>query len=281
VTLFSLAGTTSGRLHDDARGEHYRVDIAIPEGPPPAAGWPALYLLDAGGCFGTCVEALRRMGRRPDATGVSPMAIVGVSPASLPGGPGTPPQRQRDFTSDRLVEGGHSGSGDIPGTAGGAPGFLDFLEHVVKPHAGGVAPLDPARDTLFGHSLAGYFTLWALCNRPGAFRNHAAISPSIWWDRDGLFASLASLRGAAGAALLLVGEWEDGLSPWQAASAGAAQMAARRAARRMVGNVEDFGAALAARLGPSRVSAAVLPNEDHASIVSAAIPRALRLASSS
>lgn len=37
--------------------------------------------------------------------------------------------------------------------------------------------------TLFGSSLGGLFTLYALLERPEAFNAYIAVSPAIWWDR--------------------------------------------------------------------------------------------------
>jgi uncharacterized protein len=41
--------------------------------------------------------------------------------------------------------------------------------------------------TLYGHSLAGYYTLWCFLTNSCAFQSHVAISPSIWWNGKELF----------------------------------------------------------------------------------------------
>lgn len=266
---FRLSDTQSHLVPGHVPGEAYRVDLAIPAGPAPSEGWPAIYLLDASGCFATCVEALRRMSRRPDATGVGPAVVVGLSP---PDGGYDVPRRQRDFTTPR------PDAPDDGGATGGAPAFLDFIIQTVKPFVAARAALAPDRGTLFGHSLAGYFALWVLGHRPDAFRNYAAVSPSVWWDKAGLFAAASQLDGGDRRALVAVGAWEDTLPPWQRAAPGSAEVAARRGARGMVENARAMSDRLAAALGPERVTFTLLADEDHASIVSAAIPRALRLA---
>lgn len=267
---FTLPGTESLCLRRGGNGNAYRIDIALPRGEPSEAGWPSIWLLDGGGCFATCVEALRRMSRRTDATGVAPLVVVAVSAA---GGGYDVAQRQRDFTTARTG----AATGDA-GT-GGAEAFLDFLTGDVARAAAGRAPLDPERRTLFGHSLAGYFALWVLCHRSAAFRNYAAISPSIWWDRDGLLDAVEGLRGSGRRLFLAVGEWEEALPPWQVGLAGSADALARRTSRRMVANTREFGDRLGDVLGRDDARFALLAEEDHASIVSAAMPRALRLAS--
>ncbi|MGE4432202.1 MAG: alpha/beta hydrolase [Sphingobium sp.] len=274
---FTLPLTQSMIVAGHVAGEDYRMDLAMPEGDAPASGWPSVVLLDAGGCFGTCVEALRRMSRRQDATGVRPAVIIGLSPAQdgLPSvqGRGAVSRRQRDFTS--LPVDGRP----VPDNAGGAGVFLDFIEQKVMPLAASRVPLDAGERTLFGHSLAGYFTLWALAHRPDLFRAYAAISPSIWWDRDGLLAALLQVKASDRRLFMAVGEWEEALPPWQAGRPGADDVLARRRSRRMIGNVRDFAQALRPVMGDNHVLASVMAQEDHASIISAAIAPMLRLAS--
>jgi len=262
---FSLPGAQSILLPGHVPGEAYRIDIALPGGEAPDQGWPSVLLLDAGGCFATTVEAMRRMSRRRDATGVGEAVIIGLSPAREDKDTA---RRQRDFTA--------SGAG---AEGIGAAGFLDFIEHGLFPAVEAFAPVDPRRRTLFGHSLAGYFALWVLAHRPAVFRAYAAVSPSIWWDREGLFEALGKAALGDRRLFLTVGQWEEALPPWQQGLPGSEEALARRRSRRMIANVRELGAVLKAVMGAGNVHQAVLPEEDHASIISAAIPRMLRLAS--
>jgi hypothetical protein len=166
------------------------------------------------------------------------------------------------------------------GAVGGGPSLLTFLVDELAPALRAELPLDVARQTLFGHSLAGQFVLQALAERPDAFRTWAAISPSIWWDRAGLTARLAgALPGAAGPSLFMaVGEWEGEVPPWQRPHAGHAELVARRAQRSMVGNAETLAQAMSGWLGPERFAFRIFPDEDHASVVMVACQRTLRFA---
>ncbi|MGB7412142.1 MAG: alpha/beta fold hydrolase [Sphingopyxis granuli] len=242
--------------HGDAA---YRVDLHVPAGEAPVGGWPAMLMLDGEGCFATAVEALRRMSRRPDATGTGPMILIGLS------SPDRDPQdrhRERDF-----------------GARGGASDFARFVEADVIAAVAAHARLDPRRLTLLGHSLGGYHALWMLAHRPHLFAAIAAISPSIWWDPEGLRDALRNAPLGGQRVLLCVGEWEEELPPWQAARQDSDAVRNRRAERQMVARARDMAALLADRLGPANIQYRMLAEEDHASIISAAIPRALRLAS--
>lgn len=241
------------------RGEVYRVEVHVPA-ETDIAGRPAMLMLDGEGCFETAVEALQRMSRRPDATGAEPLVLIGLSAAVRD------PQsrhRERDF-----------------GPRGATSDFADFIEMQLLPAVAAQVPIDQSALTLFGHSLGGYFTLWMLAHRPHLFAAAAAISPSIWWDADALKNALAHNPLSIRNLLLCVGEWEDALPPWQNARPDSDDVRQRRADRQMVRRAHDVADLLAGRLGADKVQYRLLAEEDHASIVSAAIPRALRLASS-
>lgn len=263
---YQLDGSLTCSLTARTTGETYRVDIAIPSGAAPENGWPSILLLDGRGNFGTCVEAMRRMSRRSDATGVVPMAVIAISPA----------RQDREIAIRRRDFGTRVGPDE---EATGAHGFIEFLDGELFTAMREHAHLDPAARTLFGHSLAGYFTLWVLANRPEVFRAYAAISPSIWSDKAGLVDSLSALPRRDRRALVCIGEWEDELPPWQAVLPGSADVKARRAERQMVATAREVAELLSGKLGEDRTMFRLLPEEDHASIISAAIPRALRMAS--
>ncbi|CAN7694753.1 alpha/beta hydrolase-fold protein [Pseudorhodoferax sp. LjRoot39] len=259
-----------------ANGQRYRISVWLPSGTPPPGGFPAVYVLDANALFATFVELAQRSGRRPDATGIQPMAVVGIAHDgdSLY----DDALRRRDFTF------GPPAGEPAPaaGTVGGGPALLSFLADELGPALRAEFPLDAARQTLFGHSLAGHFALRALAARPDAFRCWAAISPSVWWDEAGLRAALAAtLPGRTGLRVLLaVGEWEKEIPPWQRSQPGHADLVARRARRDMVGGAQALAADLRTWLGDAQAVFRLFPDEDHASVVLVAAQRSLRLACS-
>lgn len=227
------------------------IAMAAPTAPAPPMGYPAVFLLDGDGMFGTMVEALRRSCHRTSATGVEPAVIVGIGS----------PDRQRDFA--------------LPG----AGAFLDFIAGEVMPLVAARYKVDPRRRFIFGHSLAGFLVLHALVTRTALFDGYVAASPSIWQDRDHLLRHLPTLAtlDTNVRVMTAIGTWEQGLSPWQAGAPDGASMAARRDQRRMVDNARDFAQRLKA-LDQSRLILRheELAGEDHASIVPVAIAHGLR-----
>ena len=143
----------------------------------------------------------------------------------------------------------------------------------------GMAPVDTTRRTLIGHSLAGYFALDVLAHDRAAFRSYVAVSPSIWWNEPRLRAGLSGLRPVAARLAVFVGQWEQELAPWQQGRPDSAELAARRPRRGMVDRARSFVEKAAEVLGPaSETCFHVLPEEDHASVLPAAMGRALRFA---
>ncbi len=270
----TLPASQLRRAHAATNGADYRVSVWLPEGDPPPGGFPTIYVLDANALFATFVEAVRRGSRRVDATGVAPMAVIGIGHDADELFANT--LRRRDYTW------GPPANEPTPtdGPVGGGPAFLSFLVDELAPALQKDLPLDAARQTLFGHSLAGQFVLQALAERPDAFRSWAAISPSIWWDQAGLAARLAATlpQAPAPSVLMAVGEWEGEVPPWQRAHPGHDKLVARRAQRSMLGHAEALAQDMAGWLGSERFTFRIFPDEDHASVVMVACQRTLRFA---
>lgn len=257
-------------------GREYRIFVWQPEDGSALGPLPVLYLLDGNGSFPIAAAAAALQSRRPDRTGVNPAIVVGI------GYPTTSwldaERRTFDYTPalpyDLLPP--RPNHEPWPAT-GGADGFLDFLAHELCPQIEHEFPIDRGRSALFGHSFGGLLVLHALFSRPALFRSYIAASPSIWFAGEGLLAQretfLASALQRLPRRLLLtvgsleqVGAGQDPHDTW-----------VRR--NRMVENASELARALgqvdAARLA---VSFTEFEDEDHGSVLPAAISRALRFA---
>ncbi|WP_237391732.1 alpha/beta hydrolase [Paenibacillus dendrobii] len=175
-----IPGTLAWSMRSTLTGRDYRIFIAEPMGPPPEAGYPILYVLDANATFGSLAEAMRLQSRKPH--GIPPAVIVGIGYDS--NDPIVTQERFYDYTvhaEDSELPARPDGS-DWPRT-GGAEAFLDFIEDELKPAVEEVFPVDRSKQSLFGHSLGGFLTLYTLFTRPGVYRRYFAASPSIWWKK--------------------------------------------------------------------------------------------------
>lgn len=253
-------------------GFEYRVLIAWPSEPPPPAGYPVIYLLDANATFATLVETIRTRSSRSASTGVLPALVVGV--AYPVDGPYDRERRRFDFSTCAPPQSDDEAA-QIRET-GGAPEFQDFLENTLRPAVARDFHTDPARQTLFGHSLGALFVLETLIRSPGSYSDYVAISPSVWWAREKVLAGAGDYArsGADARVVIAVGEYEEELAPWQRPSDKAAleRLQQRRSNRRMV---SDAGA-VARALG-SNVHFTMVPGEDHSSVVTTVLGGVLRV----
>ena len=161
----------------------YHIFVSYPQEPAPPSGYPVIYVLDGNAFFQTVAETTRLQSRRCDKTGVPSAIVVGI------GYPGA-----KDFVADRRfydftppansVHLPNKPNGGKWPNNGGADLFLDFIQEELKPFIQDNYPVNLNQQCLFGHSLGGLFTLYALFNQTITFQNYIASSPSIWWNNQ-------------------------------------------------------------------------------------------------
>lgn len=264
----------------DGMGDHL-VQIAPPMvGPaasPPAAGFPVVFVLDGAHLFGTAFESLRL---RALTSGLPPAVLVGLDyPGALIDG-----FRRRAFDYTGPIAPEHVAEPAMLGDRfGGARAFLEFILGDVWSAVSERFPVDASGRTLIGHSLGGLFAVNTLFARPEAFSAIGALSPSLWWNgfetlrrsKDAV-TCLAGLRKPVSVLLTIGGREQDAPS---AAPPGMTLdvFADRVRAWRMVDAMQELAADLG-RVGTLVVRACVFEDEDHASVLPAALSRSLTIA---
>lgn len=234
-------------------GQRYRIFVAEPASPPPAAGHPVIFVLDGNAAFPVAAFLARSAAGRREVTGQVPPLVVGI------GYPGTDDfdvaARRRDYTV------GPDGVVAAPGE-GGAERFLSFIEQELKPLLAARYRIDPRRQALFGHSFGGLFVLHALFTRPASFSTFIASSPSIWWQDKRVLGELPGLlaQSVMPRIQISVGALEDdppkgNYSP---------EMRALLASRTMIPEARDLAATLQAQSAlKDKVVYHELAGEDH------------------
>ncbi|MFS2324741.1 alpha/beta hydrolase-fold protein [Brucella sp. H1_1004] len=161
-----------------ANGIDYRIFVAAPVEKAPAEGFPVVYMTDGNRMLPI---AAKLMEKDPKLNSV----YVGI---------GYPTEdkdeivRLRYFdltppTPDELIP----VQTNIPNT-GGRDAFFEFINHQVKAEIEKRFIIDKGKQALFGHSLGGLFTLYALFNHTGSFQTYASADPSIWWNGRSILA---------------------------------------------------------------------------------------------
>ncbi|WP_336298714.1 alpha/beta hydrolase [Providencia sp. PROV201] len=93
--------------------------------------------------------------------------------------------------------------GDEFKQGGGSPALYQFLTDTIRPWAEQRLPIDKNKQTLFGHSFGGLFTLMAYQQQPDDFQFYVSASPSLWWGK-GSMVDLAKLTAKQTASPLFV-----------------------------------------------------------------------------
>lgn len=177
---------------DSLDGErHYRVYLGVPRKPAPPEGYPVIYMLDGNAAMDTLSDQ-----DLAELYADNPPVLVGIG-YEVPSRHDvvarafdyTPPVLNADGSVDTNVE--YRGR---PG--GGADLFLDVIQNSIRPAIEARAQLDPARQTLWGHSFGGLFTLYTLITRPRMFQRYVAGDPSVGGEDDALLQRSKSFHAA-------------------------------------------------------------------------------------
>lgn len=245
---------------------------------------PVLFVMDADVEFAVAAEIVRLLsmgGTRPSAMvvgvgyGVTDFAVFGrLRTADL-----TPPISAANIQAlGNLTQ-------VIGDRYGGAAALQNFLIETLVPEITRRYPeASTVNHALFGHSLGGLFTAHVLLNRPDAFAAFFPASPSLWWNGFGLFdqlpafaARLDTLEGGP-RVFVSVGANEQrvpaSVPPGSPMTLEETQALTR--SWRTVDAAEEFAIALQ-RAGPIDVDCAVFADEDHVSVIPAAMMRSITL----
>lgn len=260
-------------FHSQEVGTRFVIDICLPSSLLPCDGtWPVVLVTDGNLGFPTAAGTASILPFEPG--GPQPVCVVGIGYELSGDGEKAEHMslRNRDLTPVRWEDWEIRMRAAPPPfyfgeelQTGGGERFLDFLEKELKPWLAQTFPVDIDDCTLAGTSLGGALALHAMFTRPGAFARILAISPSLWWAQDHLFALESGFAAEnddlAAQLYLCVGEAEEAQDP----------------IARMVSNFIAFADHLAGRNYPSlSMTAQVLPGETHVSVFNAAISNGLR-----
>jgi predicted alpha/beta superfamily hydrolase len=279
-----VRGSIQFDMPSQISGRTYRIFIYAPAAPPPPTGYPVVVLIDGNMSFPIAATVSAAFGLRGGATAL----VVGVgypvdddfTPFFL---------RNRDLTPPTPLSAIHQNPGMPPAKLddyGGGPLFYRFLVEELRPAIAGAWPVNADDHTLYGHSLAGLFTLAVLFGHPRSFRSFVASSPSIWWNSRSVlneepgFAEEVRAGEIAPRVLISVGAREQEAPTTPLPGMSDAQMKTLIRESRMVDNARELAARLRKINGGSGYLAHfhAFEDEDHLTVLAASIGRALAFA---
>ncbi|MDI7743181.1 alpha/beta hydrolase-fold protein [Lysinibacillus fusiformis] len=186
----------------------YNISVSVPNGRQPEDGFPIIYVLDGRNYFDFAKQTINLQSGNSPKTNVESAIVVGIchqeKDESL--------RRFYDFTAQaetyhfpERTKGKWVELNDL----GGAENFSKFIEDELKPEIESRYPVNQNKQTLYGHSLSGYFVLWSYLTKRDCFHTYLAVSPSLWWNDEELFRYLeeADLKEQR-SVFIIVGEQE-------------------------------------------------------------------------
>ena len=156
--------------------------------------YPVVYLLDAWEVWGLVLHTYQQLIFLND---IPKMIIVGISyPVEgdfyTDGMKEHLDMRARLFTPTHLtyeqtVEKHGKGTAQFIRVSGDGKKFLGFIEKELIPFIEKEYRTDPNNRGLFGYSLGGTFTTFAMLYKPGLFQNYFIGSPFLNWDDKAVY----------------------------------------------------------------------------------------------
>ncbi len=257
------------QLQSAQTGQRYRLRVAIPQRPAAPAGYPVAWMLDGNAALMDLDAAvLQRLAKSSSAPVL--VFVAHDNDLRIDGG-----ARAYDYTPRR--PGGDEAQRDSQGERcnGGADALLDLIAGPALRGVAALAPVDPARQALWGHSYGGVFVLHALFTRPQAFASYGAADPSLWWGEGYLLREEAQAIAWTGVPpRLQIWQGSGGASATQAAQPRRDSEAAENMRRARQSVPPDAAAQMAQRLRARgmTVDFQELPGLSHGQTLGASLP---------
>jgi predicted alpha/beta superfamily hydrolase len=257
----TIANTRQFDFTSKVNGQTYRVMVYVPPSLDLGRPQPVVYVLDGSYYFGAAV----------DEVAVNKLAGIVVA-VGYPTDDHDEVQRRRTF--DLSLP-----NAKADPKYGGGDAFLRVLDEEVKPLVAARYPVDPARQSLYGHSLGGLMVLRELFRNPSAYSTYIACSPSIWWDGRAVLGDEAAFARRAKAGEVHLRLLVTSAGDEQYHGTDPATLAKTQKGVRMIDNATELAARLAA-VDPAdlKVTREMIPGETHTSGAIASLCRALRFA---
>ncbi|OJW82992.1 MAG: hypothetical protein BGO69_03695 [Bacteroidetes bacterium 46-16] len=170
-------------FYSQAVGDSFRLRVQLPESYNSKEHYPVLYLTDANMYYSMMAATLRQY----EELGAPPMILVGIGYKDFEA---MDSLRNRDYTWP-LAD-----AKDSFAVSGGGERFLRFINSELCPYIERQYSTDTGKRLLLGHSLGGYFTMYALqqalLKKAPCFYAYIAASPSLHYHHYSLLDGLES-----------------------------------------------------------------------------------------
>ncbi|OCL98621.1 Ferri-bacillibactin esterase BesA [Aliarcobacter thereius] len=172
--------------------QDYLIQIYKPKSEIPKDGYEVVYVLDGNATFpyASVMAQIRDNNTRVN-NKVPLIVAIGYASKNL----FNVEARSFDYTPPYVGElKTPKNRGSSKFAQGGADKFYSFLQRQLKPIIEESYKINKQKQTLFGHSFGGLFTLYAFLNHNEDFQNFVAASPSIWWNDFAIIKEIKNKR---------------------------------------------------------------------------------------
>jgi len=179
-----LESIPSKTLFSESVKDSFSIFIRLPKdyATKKNKNFAVIYLLDANVYFDIVADAMKENNSDAILVGIGYKDFILMD--SL---------RDRDYTFPAALP------SDSFKVSGGADKFLSFITDELLPYISKTYKTDTGNRTLMGHSLGGYFTLYALeqalLNKNNFFKNYIAPSPSLNYCNNYLVKQFQNIQG--------------------------------------------------------------------------------------
>lgn len=164
--------------------DSFRIFISMPEGYDTKKKYPVVYLTDANFNFDIMAATMHTYAR----FGIQPVIVAGIG-------------YRNDETMNRLRDRDFTYPAALPSDSielsGGGDKFFSFIQNELIPYMDNNYRTDKSKRILAGHSLGGYFTLYALQQyiqgADNSFYGYIAASPSLEYAHDHIITQFAHM----------------------------------------------------------------------------------------
>ncbi len=164
-------------IKSQAVGETRRINVYLPAGyaQAPEERWPVIYMPD-GGLAEDFLHVAGLLQVSAANLTMRPFILVGIENT----------ERRRDLTGPTE----QASDRKIAPRVGGSAAFRQFIREELIPAVQARYRTTQER-AIIGESLAGLFVVETWVLEPALFDTYIALDPSLWWNKEGIFASTA------------------------------------------------------------------------------------------
>lgn len=182
---YQISNSEIRQLTSKINGVTYSLYISLPKGYRKGSeDYPVVFTLDADYSFALAHNIIEHFS---DRNNLPKSIVVGIGYTGRgQDAVGYRTNRTRDYTPTFVTTGGYGPR--FQKHSGGADKFIEVISKELLPFINNQYASGLSNRTLVGHSFGGLFASYVLLIQPALFQRYIIVSPSLWYDKQKIFA---------------------------------------------------------------------------------------------